>query len=157
MMVNPLPGISTMFDDYAIYRGTEPGEIYFVIWPDHSAFRIFHSFDYGETTTFQISVDTTSCEVFYTAGRTPGTFYYVRREICGYPPCFHSCIWIYFSRDYGVTFITYFHNLDSTLTGIARKDVNQELTVFPNPATDKVTFHSGGPPSEGDMRISIYD
>ncbi len=152
-----LPGISTMFDDYAIHRGTEPGEIYFVIWPDHSGFKIFHSFDFGQTITFQSFVDTTSGEIFYTAGRTPGTFYYVRREICGFLPCFYSCIWIYFSRDYGVTFNTYYHNLDSTLTGITRKDIHQELKVFPNPAANKVTFRPSGSLPEGDVQINIYD
>jgi hypothetical protein len=152
-----LPGISTMFDDYAIHRGTEPGEIYFVIWPDLSTFKIFHSFDYGQTTTFQSSVDTTSGEIFYTAGRTPGTFYYVRREICGTPPCLHSCLWIYFSRDYGVTFNTYFHSLDSVYTGVPRKDIRPEIQVFPNPATDRVTFRTGDVTPVEDTQITLYD
>lgn len=50
---------------------------------------------------------------------TPGSFYYARREICGSTLFQHSCIWIYFSCDYGVTFITFYHELDSLYPGIA--------------------------------------
>jgi flagellar hook assembly protein FlgD len=45
-------------------------------------------------------------------------------------------IWLYidYSTDYGETFITYFHDLDSTITGIKKLNMqNYELKNYPNP------------------------
>lgn len=151
-----IPGIP-YFDECDLQRGTQPGELYFVIWIHYDSIALFHSFDYGQTLTFQSYMLYTTDEVLFTAGRTPGTFYYVRREICGTPPCLHSCLWIYFSRDYGVTFTTYYHDLDSTYTGVSPKEIVPELKIYPNPATDRVTFRFGGKLPVGDSKITIYD
>ena len=135
------PGMPQNFDECDIHRGTLPGELYFVYWKNRDTVALYHSFDYGNTLTFQsYMLETTNEELFYTAGRTPGTFYYARRQYCETTSPFHSCVWIYFSRDYGVTFNTYFTDFDSTFTGIALKDAFAEFEVFPNPASDHLTF-----------------
>ncbi|MCK9218946.1 MAG: T9SS type A sorting domain-containing protein [Bacteroidales bacterium] len=152
-----IPIQMNVFNDCDIHRGTLPGELYFVIWKRYDSIMLFHTFNYGQTVTFQGYMFQTTDEVLYTAGRTPGTFYYVRREICGTPPCLHSCLWIYFSRDYGMTFTTYFHDLDSLYTGIARKEVLPEIKVFPNPANERITFRCGGPQPVGNTYIRIYN
>lgn len=152
-----LPGLPFIFGTCDIHRGTEPGELYFVVWPHYDTIALFHSFDYGNTVTFQSYMLQTWDEVLYTAGRTPGSFYYARREICGTPPCLHSCLWIFFSRDYGVTFTTYYHNLDSTLTGIGQKEIQLDLTVCPNPATEKLTFRVVGSIVSEPIEILLYN
>jgi len=151
------PQMPIAFNYCDVHRGTEPGEIYFVVWQHYDTIALYHSFDYGHTVTFQSYMLQTWDEVFYTAGRTPGSFYYARREICGTPPCLHSCLWIYFSRDYGETFTTYYHNLDSTLTGIGQKDIQHEITVFPNPVTDKLVFRFLGSIVTEKNEIRLYD
>lgn len=151
------PGIGSMYDYCDTHRGAAPGELYFVVWKSYWQIALFHTFDYGQTITLQSERDQTYDEIFYTAGRAPGTFYYARREICGTVPCLHSCVWIYFSRDYGVTFDTYFHNLDSVYTGVPRKEIQCEMKVFPNPATDRVTFRFAGMPPAGDAHITMHN
>ena len=129
------PGIPPLFDECNIHRGTEPGELYFVVWETHFTIALFHSSDYGQTVTFQSYLPFTEDELWSTAGRTPGSYYYVQREVCWD----YSCLWISFSRDYGVTFTTYYHNLDSTFTGVSHKDIHPELDVFPNPTNASLT------------------
>ena len=154
----PLPGILPMYDECDIHRGTEPGELYITVWKNLDSIALFHSFDYGHTLELKNQIHFTSSEMWFTAGRTPGSFYYVHREICGTPPCYHSCIWIYFSRDYGVTFTTYFHNLDSVYTGVSSAQEGlAEPKVFPNPATNRVTFRLGEPLPEKSARVTLYD
>jgi len=151
------PGNFTLFDDCDIDRGTEPGELYFSIWLNYDSIALFHSFDYGQTVTFQSYFLQTWDEVFYTAGRTPGTYYIIRREICGTPPCLHSCLWVNFSRDYGVTFTTYFHDLDSTFTGLPREISLPELKVYPNPAKDQVTFQFNEEVRNAETHLCVFD
>ncbi len=151
------PGNITFFDDCDIDRGTEPGELYFLVWIHYDSIALFHSFDYGQTVTFQTYFLQTTDEVFYTAGRTPGTYYIIRREICGTPPCLHSCLWVNFSRDYGVTFTTYFHDLDSTYTGLPREISLPELKVYPNPAKDQVTFQFNEEVRNAETHLCVFD
>jgi len=128
------------FDWVDISRGTEPGELYFIMWVHYDSIAVFHTFDYGQTVTLQSWFLQTTDDIFYTAGRTPGSFYIARREICGTPPCLHSCLWIFFSRDYGVTFTTYFHNLDSTYTSTPVIKNSIHFKAFPNPVSDFLTI-----------------
>jgi len=151
-----IPGIP-LYDECDLQRGTQPGELFFVIWKNVDTVALFHSFDYGQTLTFQSYMLYTRDELLYTAGRTPGTFYYVRRVIGGTPPCLHSYLWIYFSRDYGVTFTTYYHDLDSTFTGVSSKVIVPELKIYPNHATNIVTFRFGGELPDCDSKITLYD
>lgn len=148
-----LPGIPQYYYECDIHRGTEPGEIYFVVWKAPDTVVLFHSMDYGQTLTFQSYMLITYDELFYTAGRTPGTFYYIRRQICG----FNSCLFIYFSRDYGVTFTTNYYLLDSLFTGVPQKEILTQLKVFPNPATDLLSFRFENKLPDCEYRITLYD
>jgi hypothetical protein len=95
-------------------------------------------------------MDLTLDELFFTAGKSPGTFYYVRREIVET----HSWLWIYFSRDYGVTFTTYFHDLNSVYTGVSPKEDFSELRVYPNPAKNKI-FIESSKHNENEVSVTI--
>jgi len=152
-----LPGVAHYYGECDIHRGTEPGEIYLVVWPEYDSVILFHSFDYGQTLTLQSYMLITYDELFYTPGRTPGTFYYVRRQICGTPPRLNSCLFIYFSRDYGVTFTTNFYFLDSVFTGVPQKEILSQLKVFPNPATDLLNFKFDSKLPDCEYKIILYD
>lgn len=152
-----LPGMPSILNDISVHRGTLPGELYIVAWNWVDTIALFHSFDYGQTVTLQSFMLQTTDEVLYTPGRAPGAFYYARREICGTPPFLHSCLWIYFSRDYGVTFTTYFHDLDSVYTGINYSEIQPQLNVFPNPPDDHLNFKFYEEMSNCDINISLFD
>jgi flagellar hook assembly protein FlgD len=69
-------------------------------------------------------------------------------------------IWLYidYSTDYGETFITYFHDLDSTITGIKKLNMqNYELRNYPNPFTDKTVITFQLPENTGGAKLKIYD
>jgi hypothetical protein len=144
-----IPG-NPVFDECDLTRGTLPGELYLVVWYDRFHSGLYHSFDYGQTITFQSEMDLTLDELFFTAGKSPGTFYYVRREIVET----HSWLWIYFSRDYGVTFTTYFHDLNSVYTGVSPKEDFSELRVYPNPAKNKI-FIESSKHNENEVSVTI--
>jgi hypothetical protein len=154
------PGMPSSFMEFDIHRGTTPGELYFVIWKTFDTIAIFHSVDYGHTVTLQSyrskKVNQYD-EVFFTAGRTPGSFYFARSIHCGPYSGDHACLWIDFSRDYGLTFTSYYHELDSTYTGVNYNEGLSELKVFPNPANDHVTFRIGGKVTDCDTKFIIYD
>jgi len=143
--------------NYTFSRGTEPGELYITGQDINDCYHIFHSTDYGQTLELkQITEPLPTCceDISFTGGRTPGSFYMLRYN--GYSS-YHADVWIHYSNDYGATFTTYYHSLDSTLTGVIRKDVLPELTIFPNPATTRVTFRFGGSPLTENTQITIYD
>jgi hypothetical protein len=118
-----------------ISHGTEPGELFLVSWwPDYH-FKIFHSIDIGYTWTQKFEsgpISIFSWSVGYTAGRQPGSFYVFRLI---YDPTYnHRLLYIDYSDDYGETFTTYFHELDSLYTSIASiHKTNLKLSAFPNP------------------------
>jgi len=145
------PG-APVFDECMIYRGAEPGEIYFVIWIMNVEIYLFHSFDYGQTITFQSQLPYPNGEMLYTGGRTPGTFYIIQRFF----PYDHSILYIYFSRDYGVTYTTYIHDLDSTYTQIPTQSTPlQPFSCFPNPASNFIQIDLQHPQSE--YQVSLWD
>ncbi|MFH1297557.1 MAG: T9SS type A sorting domain-containing protein [Bacteroidota bacterium] len=128
-------------DIYYSTAGCMAGEIYFVIWYNWMEIYLFHTFDYGQTVTFQSQLPPSIGEETYTAGSTPGSFYHVQREVCGTPPYVNSCLHIRFSRDYGVTFTEYFHFLDSTYTGISSSLQEQtDIFCYPNPTSGQLTI-----------------
>jgi len=146
------PGVPG-FDECMIYRGTEPGEIYFVLWLLNAEIYLFHTFDYGQTITFQGQLPYPDEQDLYTAGRTPGTFYAVQRQFV-YD---HSVLYIYFSRDYGVNYTLYVHDLDSTYTNIpSYTHPENSITCFPNPATDQLTV-SFSPYNVYKLNIQLFD
>ncbi|MCD4683074.1 MAG: T9SS type A sorting domain-containing protein [Bacteroidales bacterium] len=120
-----------------ISRGTEPGELYLVSWWLDSSYKIFHSTDTGYTWTEKFEsdyIDIFYWRVKYTAGREPGSFYVMRSRIN--PAGDHVWLYIDYSNDYGETFTTYFHDLDSTITTVnTLKTDNIKLSNFPNPFT----------------------
>jgi hypothetical protein len=147
------PGMPPLIDECNIHRGTEPGELYFVVWETYYTIALFHSTDYGQTVTFQSFLPFTKNEFWSTPGKTPGSYYYAQTDVCWD----HSCLWISFSRDYGVTFATYYHDLDSTFTSISHKEILPDLSVFPNPANDHITLRLDGRPAGEDFQIVVYD
>ena len=125
-----------------ISRGTEPGEIYLVSWWLDYHYKIFHSIDTGYTWTEKYESDYINqyfWEVQYTAGRQPGSFYVMRSTV---DPTFnHALLYIDYSNDYGETFITYFHDLDSLFTSIIPiKKSDYRLSAFPNPFSENTTI-----------------
>ena len=145
------PGIS-FFEECTITRGVEAGEIYFIVRLMPDSIALFHSFDYGQTLEFESYILFPNHEIWYTGGRTPGSFYYADRDLCGYFD--HSCIWIHFSRDYGKTFTTYFHELDSTFTGIPEPlPLEGTFSVYPNPTTDILTVEFKGVSENCDVEL----
>lgn len=118
-----------------ISRGTEAGELYLVSWWLDYHYKIFHSVDSGYTWVEKYEsdfIDQYFWEVIYTAGRQPGSFYVMRTTV---DPSFnHRLLYIDYSIDYGETFTTYFHDLDSTITSLG--SINQpdfKLSNHPNP------------------------
>jgi len=69
-------------------------------------------------------------------------------------------IWLYidYSTDYGVTFTTYFHNLDSTITSI-NNDYETDIVLrnYPNPFTDKTVISFKLPENPCIAELKIYN
>ncbi len=125
-----------------ISRGTEAGEIYLVSWWVNSNYKIFHSVDTGYTWTEKFEseyIDVYYWQLVYTAGRESGSFYVMRST---FDPTFnHRLLYIDYSNDYGETFTTFFHEIDSTISSvnsIKKKAFN--LTCYPNPVTDQINI-----------------
>jgi hypothetical protein len=142
-----------------ISRGTEPGKLYLVSWwPDYH-YKIFHSVDTGYTWAEKYESDYINqyfWEVQYTAGRQPGSFYVMRSTVA--PAGDHIWLYIDYSSDYGVTFITYFHDLDSTITSVnSIKQPDFKLSNYPNPFSDRTTMNFYLPNSCNDAVLNIYD
>jgi len=139
------PGMPSQLIECDVHRGTTPGELYFIVWKNLDTIGLYHSNDYGQTLTFQsymLKMTQHFDEIFYTPGRTPGSFYYARRVNCGGGSLGdHSCLWIDFSRDYGVTFTTYYHELDSLYTGKNETEPPINIRVYPNPATTQLNIN----------------
>lgn len=125
-----------------ISRGTESGELYLVSWWPEPNYKIFHSTDTGYTWTQKYESDYINLyfwRFFYTAGRESGSFYVVRSRIN--PDGNHVWLYIDYSNDYGETFTTYFHDLDSTITGLYAPGINNiKLSNYPNPFKTSTTF-----------------
>ncbi|MEI6899776.1 MAG: T9SS type A sorting domain-containing protein [Bacteroidota bacterium] len=123
--------------DFDLRRGASQGEFYLLVYEagpeDH--FFIYHVTNYGENFTLQ-SVFNVNCEclISYSAGRKPGTFYVARRST------WTPDLYIDYSTDYGVTFTTYTHYLDSTYTETANLDKAIGIRVYPNPTSTELNI-----------------
>ena len=142
-----------------ISRGTEPGELYLVSWwPDYH-YKVFHSIDTGYSWTEKYESDYINVyywRVSYTAGREPGSFYVLRSRIC--PAGDHIWLYIDYSNDYGETFTTYFHDLDSLFTSITPiKKPDYRLSAFPNPFSEKTTIIFKFPENYKNPVLNICD
>ncbi len=142
-----------------ISRGAEAGEIYLTSWTPELHYKIFHSVDTGYTWTEKYEsdyIDIYYWSVQFTAGREQGSFYVMRSRIN--PAGDHVWLYIDYSYDYGETFNTYFHDLDSTITNISLiKPVNIILSNSPNPANTKTTFRFQLPKNCNNPIINIYN
>jgi len=142
-----------------ISRGTDPGELYLVSWwPDYH-YKIFHSIDTGYTWTEKYEsgyIDLYYWGLSYTAGREPGSFYVVRSK--GDPTFTHLWLYIDYSSDYGETFTTYFHDMDSTITSIITPEIhNFKLSNYPNPFSEKITIEFDLPNNCKNAVLCFYD
>jgi hypothetical protein len=144
---------------FSFSRGTEPGEVYLTGFDFNMQWHVFHSTDYGHTFDLRHITPVFWEEyVSFTAGRKPGTFYISKWISCGITPAQHCCLEIYFSRDYGATYTTYYHEIDSTsFTGILNTPSEIKLEVFPNPAESRVQFDYDLPGIKVNSVITIYD
>ncbi len=142
-----------------ISRGTQSGELYLVSWWLEPNYKIFHSTDTGYTWTEKYEseyIDLYFWRVHYTAGREPGSFYVMRSRIN--PAGDHVWLYIDYSNDYGQTFTTYFHDLDSTLTSTESPEFNNiELFNYPNPFTDRTRISIASDKNLKDAYILICD
>jgi hypothetical protein len=142
-----------------ISRGTEPGELYLVSWWLDSKYKIFHSTDTGYTWTQKFESGPISIcywSVGYTAGRQPGSFYVFRLR---YDPTLnHRLLYIDYSDDYGETFSTYFHELDSLYTSVAAiQKTDLRLSAFPNPFPRNTTIVFDLPENWKVPLLNIYN
>ena len=142
-----------------ISRGTKPGELYLVSWWPVDYYKIYHSVDTGYTWTEKFESETINIyywRVKYTAGREPGSFYVMRSRIN--PAGDHTWLYIDYSNNYGKTFTTYFHVLDSTITGIRDFELgNIKLSNYPNPFSGHTTFSFNIPANSKNPKLNIYD
>jgi hypothetical protein len=125
-----------------ISRGSESGELFLTSWwPDYH-YKVFYSADSGYTWVEKFEseyIDIYYWRVFFTAGRDSGSFYVLRSRVC--PAGDHVWLYIDYSNDFGETFMTYFHDLDSTITSVntfAQLDSN--WSIYPNPAKNQLTI-----------------
>lgn len=142
-----------------ISRGTQSGELYLVSWWLNSAYKIFHSIDTGYTWTEQFEseyIDMFFWRVHYTAGREPGSFYVMRSRVSELGD--HIWLYIDYSSDYGQTFTTWFHDLDSLYTSVQPiKKTALQLAAYPNPFFDKTTITCTVPENCNNAVLSIYN
>jgi hypothetical protein len=142
-----------------ISRGSAPGQLYIVSWwPDYH-YKIFHSVNTGYSWIEKFESDYINqyfWEVYYTAGRQPGSFYVMRTTVA--PTLNHRLLYIDYSSDYGESFTTYFHDLDSTITGFVNYEViDIHLSNYPNPFKEYTTFSFKLPANSKNAQLNIYD
>ena len=155
----PIDSTVAFWDYPQISRGTESGELYLVSWWLDSHFKIFHSTDTGYTWTQKFEsdyIDIYYWSLAYTAGRQPGSFYVFRLT---YDPTLnHRLLYIDYSSDYGETFTTYFHELDSLYTSIATiHKTEPELSALPNPFSKYTIIKFDLPPNWHVPFLNIYN
>jgi len=142
-----------------ISRGKEPGELYLVSWWPGDMYKIFHSIDTGYTWIERFESEYINIyfwRVKYTAGREPGSFYVMRSRIN--PAGDHTWLYIDYSSDYGETFTTYFHDLDSTITSVNPiKKPMLNVSACPNPFKDKTSISFQLPNNSSEAILNIYN
>jgi len=142
-----------------ISRGTQPGELFLVSWwPDYH-YKIFHSIDTGYSWTQKFEsdyIDIYYWSVSYTAGRQAGSFYVSRGRLD--PTLNHRLLYIDYSDDYGETFTTYFHELDSLYTSVASIHKPElKLSAVPNPFYGSTTIKFDLPGNWQAPFLNIYN
>jgi hypothetical protein len=128
---------------HTLSRGSAPGELFLVTKKTVSATEI-HYFIY-RTTNYGASWQLKSTHVFdsdrqqFTAGRGACKFYIANlKTISGST---YYKLQILYSADCGETFTTYEHMLTPDVGLKEAEKAENDLTISPNPATDKVLLH----------------
>ena len=94
--------------------------------------------------------------VHYTAGRKPGSFYVMRSRVSESGD--HIWLHIDYSSDYGQTFTTWFHDLDSLYVSVPLTDkFEPHLTAYPNPFSNKTTITCVLPEGCNSAVLKIYN
>ena len=140
-----------------VTRGASPAEIYlsnfwyYVNATSHYA--ILHSTDNGEHLSIKYSntgsYSPGEMEIGTVLGdAAPGALYNSRYS---YPD-------LWFSPDYGETFTTYFHELDSLFTSVGPiQKSGFKHSAFPNPFSEIVTFNFDLPRNCSNPELNIYN
>lgn len=142
--------------------GSLPGELYAIQWPYYGYFQdtlgLTFSNDYGQTFTLQYLTDTiyNGWDHFsFVAGRKPGTFYILKHYLAPTVPL-HTIMEIHYSQDYGETYTVYYHELDSTYTGIPLAPISSNpIKIYPNPVSNLLTVEL--PENLADATVSLFD
>lgn len=142
-----------------ISRGTEPGELYLISWWPEAHYKIFHSTDTGYSWTLKYQSDYINLYywgVQYTAGKEPGSFYVKRSRLND--TFDHSLLYIDYSSDYGETFTTYFHELDSLYTTVPTQQKDKfGITVSPNPFSSFTSISFELPDNYRSSDLNIFN
>lgn len=142
----------------AFSSGTEPGEIYLLSWWLNPNYKIFHSIDTGHTWTEKYEsgiIDLFYWRVSYTSGREPGSLFVMRSRINDSGD--HVWLYIDYSSDYGETFTTYFHDLDSLFTTVQNNYTRYiELNANPNPFSGSTIIQFSLPLNAENPVLKIY-
>lgn len=142
-----------------ISRGTQSGEIYLISWWLNSTYKIFYSTDTGNAWTEQFNsdfIDMYFWRVYYTAGREPGSFYVMRSRVSDSGD--HIFLYIDYSSDYGQTFATWFHDLDSLYTSVnSLKKHEIKLSAYPNPFSEGTAIVFDIPDKSKNAVLNIYN
>jgi len=143
---------------YTLAHGHDTGELYLTGLDGSDRYHILHSVDYGQTFTLQYLTD----PIYYgwdhfsfVAGRKPGIFYILKHYLAPTVPL-HTIMEIHYSQDYGETYTIYYHELDSTYTGIPSASITSNpIRIYPNPVSDLLTVELPG--NFGDATVSLFD
>jgi len=142
---------------HTLAHGPDTGELYIAAIGQTNQYKILHSMDYGHTFSLQYMTPPISDWYNYSfvSGRAPGTFYILKTGLCSSVPL-HNCIEIHYSADYGQTYTIYYHELDSTYTGISSpRSPGKGLKCYPNPVSDQLTVTWGQHSTSAEFRL--YD
>ncbi len=160
--------MDTLFDGVWFTRGTSSGEFYLMrahYYPNEG-FYVFHTIDNGSTFEYQSTLPKCSdCSLYqqrgisFSAGRAPGSFYYMRCQPYDSLGGIISKLCIDYSSDYGKTFVSNCYFLDSLYTTISPKEQlsNQfQLYCHPNPVSKNTKIHYSIARS-GDFELSVFN
>jgi hypothetical protein len=126
---------------------------------------VFHTTDNGSTFAYQSTLPpcnecfNSGGSLSFTAGRAPGSFYYMRAPLIDSTGQIAARVCIDYSDDYAKTFVSHCFFLDSLYTGIENRSIPQAsfgLSCHPNPfvLTTEINYMLVRP---GNVNILIYD
>jgi hypothetical protein len=145
-------------------HGTLQGEFYLIRY-GVDGYYIYHTIDNGRTFEFQ-SKEALCPQCLYnrslcsfTAGRTPGSFYFMRAPRFDSLGTIITNLCIDYSHDYGKTFETHCYILDSTITtGLIQlpKIPGIQLNCAPNPVNQNAEINYTLT-EKGNIDLSLYN